>query len=82
MAKSPCPVVDPPGLKQAITIQRAVKTYDIAYSTLRQWIREGRLAAYRVANGRQVRVYVEDLEKLFVRIGGDDYQAEHEQLRK
>lgn len=67
------PTADPAKeLKPAITIQRASKTFDIPYSTLRQWIREGRLPAYRIANGRQVRVYVEDLEALFVRIGGDD----------
>ncbi|MGO9154651.1 excisionase family DNA-binding protein [Mycobacterium sp.] len=67
------PIADSvPGLKPAITIQRIVKTYDIPYSTVRQWIREGRLPAYRVANGRQVRVYVKDFEKLFIRIGGDD----------
>jgi excisionase family DNA binding protein len=61
-----------PPVKRIITIQRASKMFDIPYSTLRQWIRENRLPAYRIAGGRQVRVYVEDLEALFVRIGGDD----------
>ncbi len=59
-------------LRPAITIQRASKLYDIAYSTLRQWIREGKLPAWKVAGGRQVRVFVADLEALFVRVGGDD----------
>ena len=67
------PIADPASeLKPAITIQRASKTYDIAYSTLRQWIREGRLPAYKLANGRQVRVRIEDLEALFIPVGGDD----------
>ena len=67
------PNTDAAGIpKPAITIQRAAKTYDIAYSTLRQWIREGRLPAYKIASGRQVRVYIEDLEALFVPVHGDD----------
>lgn len=61
-----------PPVKRIITLTRASKTFDIPHSTLRQWIREGRLPAYRIAGGRQVRIYIEDLEALFVRIGGDD----------
>ena len=61
-----------PPVKRMTTITRASKTHDIPYSTLRQWVREGRLPEYRVAGGRQVRIYIEDLEALFVRIGGDD----------
>ncbi|WP_158090862.1 helix-turn-helix domain-containing protein [Mycobacterium palustre] len=40
--------------------------YGIPYSTVRQWIREGRLKGYRVAGGRQVFVRVDELEALFV----------------
>jgi excisionase family DNA binding protein len=61
-----------PSVRRVITLTRASKVYDIPHSTLRQWIREGRLKAYRIAGGRQVRIYIEDLEALFIRIGGDD----------
>jgi excisionase family DNA binding protein len=59
-----------PPARQMTTMTKASMTYDIPYSTLAQWIREGRLPGYRVAGGRQVRIYVDDLEALFVRIGG------------
>ena len=59
------------GLKQFIDLRTASQTTGIPYSTLRQWISEGSLPAYKVANAR-VRIYVEDLQALFVRIGGED----------
>lgn len=55
-----------------IPLKEVEPTYGVAYSTARQWIREGRLKGYRVKHGRQVYVKVEEIEALFVRIGGED----------
>jgi excisionase family DNA binding protein len=55
-------------LRESIDLKSASKITKIPYSTLRQWISEGRLPAYKVG-GHLVRVYVADLEALFVPIG-------------
>ena len=55
-----------------IPLKEVEPTYGVAYSTARQWIREGRLKAYRVKQGRQVYVKVADIEAIFVRLGGED----------
>jgi excisionase family DNA binding protein len=47
-----------------LPLKRINAVYGLPYSTVRQYIREGRLKAYRV--GTQVYVKVEDLEALFV----------------
>lgn len=52
-------------LRESVDLKTASRITGIAYSTLRQWISQGDLPAYRV-NGTRVRVYVEDLQKLFV----------------
>lgn len=51
---------------KSIALKHIQPTYGIPYSTTRQWIREGRLPAYRVRGGRQVYVLIEELEALFV----------------
>lgn len=57
-------------LKESVDLKTASRVTGIAYSTLREWIAKGELPAYLV-NGRRVRVYVADLQALFVRIGGE-----------
>jgi predicted site-specific integrase-resolvase len=47
-----------------------VRRTGIPASTLRQFVREGILPAYKLPNGR-VRYYVDDLEALFTQIGGE-----------
>lgn len=59
VADQPC------SLKESVDLKRASRITGIAYSTLREWIARGDLPAYRV-NGTRVRVYVEDLQNLFV----------------
>jgi excisionase family DNA binding protein len=58
--------------QRMIALKQIPLTYGIPYSTARQHIREGRLPAYRMPGGRQVYVYIEDLERLLVRVGGYD----------
>ncbi|WP_082968402.1 helix-turn-helix domain-containing protein [Mycobacterium scrofulaceum] len=50
----------------SIPLQDVRGRYGIPYSTVRQWIREGRLKGYRVAGGRQVYIRTDELEALFV----------------
>ncbi len=57
-------------LKESVDLKTESRVTGIAYSTLREWIAKGELPAYLV-NGRRVRVYVADLQALFVRIGGE-----------
>lgn len=61
-----------PPKQKMIRLRQIEPTYGVPYSTIRQWIYEGRLPAYRPKGGRQVFVRVEDLEALFVRVGGED----------
>lgn len=49
------------------TVERRTK---IPYSTLRQWIYEGRLPAFKTANGHNVRVLVSDVRDLFTPVAG------------
>lgn len=58
--------------KRTIPLKQVPDTYGIPYSTARQWIREGRLKGYKVPGGRQVYVRVEDIEAIFVQIGGEE----------
>jgi hypothetical protein len=55
-------------LRPSVDVATLHATSRIPTSTLRQWIREGKLPAYKV--GRHVRVYVADWEAMFTRIGG------------
>lgn len=57
---------DPP-IPQYITVAQLVDRANLPPSTVRQWIREGRLRAFKV--GRHVRIRVEDVEALFKEIG-------------
>ena len=50
--------------KRTVTVQTASAEYDVAPSTLRLWVREGRIRAHRV--GRRVLIDARDLER-FVR---------------
>lgn len=52
--------------RKMVPLKEIHATYGIPYSTARQWIREGKLKAYRPGGGRQVYVKVEDVEALFV----------------
>jgi excisionase family DNA binding protein len=52
-------------LRESVDLKTASRITGIAYSTLRQWISQGDLPAYRV-NGTRVRVYIDDLQNLFV----------------
>ena len=54
-------------LRPSVDVATLHATSGIAESSLRQWIREGVLPAYKV--GKHVRVFVEDWEALFKRIG-------------
>jgi excisionase family DNA binding protein len=54
---------------EALDLKAVEKRYGIAVRTSRDWIRTGKLPAFKV-NGSLVRVRVEDIEALFVRIGG------------
>jgi excisionase family DNA binding protein len=53
-------------LPESVDLRTASGRTGIAYSTLRQWVTEGRLAAYKLPNGR-IRVRVDDLNALFTR---------------
>jgi predicted site-specific integrase-resolvase len=51
-------------LKQLTDLRTISDTYDIPYSTLRQWISTGKLKAYRLADTPRLRVAEEDIERL------------------
>ena len=55
--------------KRAVDLARAAELTSISERTLRDWIAQGKLPAYRV--GRRLRVFIEDLEALFVPVGSD-----------
>ena len=57
--KSPIP--------QYISVAELVERANLPNSTVRQWIREGRLRAYNA--GRRIRIRVEDVEALFKQVG-------------
>lgn len=59
-------------LAKQIALKQITKVYGVPYSTARQWIREGRLKAYRVKGGRQVFVRIADIEAMFAQVGGED----------
>ena len=45
-------VIGPPTSGEYIGLYAAVERYGLAYSSLRAWVRSGRLPAYRTPNGR------------------------------
>ena len=49
-------------LEQYVTLQMIEERYRVPYSTLRQWIREGKLPAMKV--GKQYRVLASDAQAL------------------
>lgn len=57
----------PTVLKPAVDLKTAHAMTKIPISTLRQWISEGRLPAYKI--GHHVRVFEDDLLAMFRRIG-------------
>jgi len=50
-----------------ITVQDLADRASLPQSSIRQWIREGKLRGFKV--GRNVRIRVEDAEALFKEIG-------------
>lgn len=56
----------PEGIEPRLTIDQASALYDVHPATIRRWIANGRLPAYRV--GRLVRIKRTDLEQLGRRI--------------
>jgi len=58
---------EPVQLRPSVDVATLHDSSGIPISTLRQWIREGKLPAYKV--GKHVRIYVEDWEAMFTRIG-------------
>jgi excisionase family DNA binding protein len=65
----PRQAVRPSSLRESVTLGTVAKAKSIAYSTLRQWVTEGRLPAYRVPGTHVLRVYTDDVEALFVPVG-------------
>ncbi|MGO8767966.1 MAG: excisionase family DNA-binding protein [Mycobacterium sp.] len=57
-------------IPQYITVQELVDRANLPISSVRQWIREGRLRAYKVKGSRHVRILLSDVEALFEEIGG------------
>jgi Helix-turn-helix domain len=66
--QTPPNAVESVHLRPSVNVATLHASSRIPTSTLRQWIREGKLPAYKV--GRHVRVYIEDWENMFTRIGG------------
>jgi excisionase family DNA binding protein len=64
------PDLDEPPMRRSVDLRTLSKMFGIPYSTLRQWIRDGRLKAYKVANAR-IRVYVDEFESLFTPVEPD-----------
>jgi len=60
----------PPPMRRSVDLRTLASMSGIPYSTLRQWIKDRRLPAYKVANAR-IRVYVDEFEKLFVPVEPD-----------
>lgn len=54
--------------RQLITIAQAADALGVEDSTIRRWIRDGRLPAFRLA-GRQVRIDVKAVDALLTPIG-------------
>ncbi len=54
-------------LPQYITVEQLATRGNLPQSTIRQWLREGKLRGFKV--GRHVRIRVEDAEALFKEIG-------------
>jgi excisionase family DNA binding protein len=65
--KPPASTEEPYSLRQSIDLKTAAARTMVPYSTLRQWIYQGRLPAYKI--GHHVRIFVDDLEAMFTRIG-------------
>lgn len=65
----PRQTINPSSLRESVTLRTVAKAKSIAYSTLRQWVYEGRLPAHRVPGTHVLRVYVDDVEALFVPVG-------------
>ena len=57
-------------IRRTPSLKQIEAEYGIAQRTSRAWIAVGKLKACKVA-GSLVRIRVEDLEALFVQIGGD-----------
>lgn len=56
-------------IRRTLSTKQIEEQYGISERTTRTWIATGKLKAYKVA-GSLVRVRVEDLEGLFIEIGG------------
>jgi excisionase family DNA binding protein len=55
-------------LRESVGLKNASRRTDIPYGTLRQYVSDGVLPAYRVGTGHRLYVFVEDIERLFVPI--------------
>jgi excisionase family DNA binding protein len=54
-------------LPRFVDLATTSESTSVAKSTLRDWIRQGKLPAYR-APGGQIRLLVSDIENLFTRV--------------
>lgn len=61
-----------------LTLQEAVAAGYGAYSTLRSWIAQGKLPAYKT--GSRVKVLRADLDALVIPVGGDPVDAAIDKL--
>ena len=57
-----------------LTLREVAKAVKVSETTVRRWVRDGSLAAYKVGKRGQFRIRVEDLESFLSsqRIGGVD----------
>ena len=65
-------------LPRYLTLQEAVAAGYGAYSTLRSWIAQGKLPAYKT--GSRVKVLRADLDALVIPVGGDPVDAAIDKL--
>ncbi len=57
-----------------LTLREVAEAVKVSETTIRRWVRDGSLAAYKVGKRGQLRVKEEDLEAFLERqrVGGDD----------
>jgi len=59
-------------LKELFTVQEAAEYLAVSGATIRRYISDGRLPAYRLGNERLIRIKRQDLERLLSPINAGD----------
>jgi excisionase family DNA binding protein len=61
-----------PEIRELLTVEQAANYLQLSQSSIRSYIRQGKLKAFRVAGKRKVLIHKEELLKLLEPARGDD----------